>query len=122
MEIKLKLSREAATALNHAMSNTEAKRRTELRKHSKITRAFSAGCTDKEETFFNGVKQDITRFRAGELCLPDEDTFKYLKESVDRRIELGIPGTLTDGYDCLADVVDAMKDALDKAEAKPEKK
>jgi hypothetical protein len=114
------LSREAATALNHAMSNTEAKRRVELRKHSKITRAYNAGCTDKEETVFNGVKQDIVRFRAGELVLPDEDTFKYLKDSVDRRIELGIPGTLTDGYDCLADAVEKKKDELDKAE--PDKK
>lgn len=122
MEIKVKLSKEASSALSQCMTTTDPKGRTEMRKHARIMRVLKKFCATREEVMYNGVLQELTRFKEGDMLFDDIDTFKFMKECVDKRVESSVPAGMTEGYNDLDEAVTGVADELKKADVKKEEK
>ena len=122
MEIKVKLSKEASAALNQCMTTTDPKGRVEMRKHAHITRILKKFCATSNEVMYNGVLQEFTRFKEGEMLFDDIDTFRFMKECVDKRVEASAPAGMAEGYCDLDEAVGGVWDELKKAEVKKEEK
>ena len=106
--MKITLSKIATAAAWHCLSNTDAKARSELRNHSRVTRAIRAGATTPDQE-----NQNSFTFLGGEVELVDENLYKYFLEIVDKKVNTGVPGAFAEGY---CDLVDALDDAKPKKE------
>lgn len=112
-DFAIALSHAAISAVNHVLSSTEPKGRSEIRNHSRIVKILKSDCMEEKEE----NNQKLTVSKEGSLVL-DEDKFKYFKEILKEKITKPIPGVLSTGYTELLDAIDAAEEAVSKKEDK----
>jgi len=125
-EYTLVLTQKAALAANNALAQEQPKGREALRSHSRCSKAVNEKCFTK--LTFTQQGQTIETMQAkdngGEIVL-DEDRLKYLKKIAEQLVDQGkIPGSLSEGYQELLDLIDEAESRqreLEKALREAEK-
>lgn len=112
----VKLDFAGTQATWHVLMNTEVKGRSDSRNHSRLIKLLKAGCMKP-----NSERENDFDFKGGSVEL-DGDKFKYLKEVIQKKLDVGIAGSLSEAYCSLLDALDDAKEATDNDAEKLEKK
>jgi hypothetical protein len=122
---EIKMSTAMIQAAYHCLNSTDPKgKRTELRSHSRCRKALSQYCVEKKVRYVPmGQGQPDRKMESEEpidnsVLHLDQERAEYLKDAAEDRLDAGIPGTMSEGYDDLLEALDSMDQ--DKAEEKNE--
>ena len=110
--LRMDLNLEMVLSFHHLLSNTEPRRRTEMRMHSKLFRELRKKCQDLLDEV-----NDTRRWKAGVVEYSDENVIDYFKDILSKKIDAGIPGSNSIGYN---DLLNALEDFIEAN--KPPKK
>lgn len=107
-EYTMKLDFFGTQGAYHCMMNTEVKGRSDARNHGRVVKAIKESCMK--------MKSELEGEFVGGTFDLNQDRFKYLKDSVKRQFDKGIPGSFGEAYCALADALDVAEETADKEE------
>lgn len=117
----VKMTLDMAKALNDLLLSLTPKGRAEMREHKHLMVALRESCMwdftyQNQQTKKDDI-QSLYNAAGGDLKISRDSAIEYILDPLSKKIEAGISGAMSVGYNDLAEAFDGLKEELKKCSA-----